>query len=81
VLHRSQDNLRIRTRDLDHLVLAGAKNTDSWRARKGNFQRAFPLDDMTIPSPKHSFVANGNIPTDVSLAPGSTIRFGSLEFN
>jgi hypothetical protein len=33
-----------------------------------------------VPSPKLSFVANGNNLTGVGLAPGSTIRFGSLEF-
>jgi hypothetical protein len=33
-----------------------------------------------VTSPKLSFVANGNNPTGVSLAPGETIHFGSLEF-
>jgi hypothetical protein len=33
-----------------------------------------------VPSPKLSFVANGNNPTGIGLASGSTIRFGSLEF-
>jgi hypothetical protein len=33
-----------------------------------------------VPSLKLSFVSNGNDPTGVGLAPGSTIHFGSLEF-
>jgi hypothetical protein len=33
-----------------------------------------------VPSTELSFVANGNIPTGVSLAPGSTIHFSILEF-
>jgi hypothetical protein len=31
-------------------------------------------------SSKLSFIANGNNPTSVGLAPGQTIHFGSLEF-
>jgi hypothetical protein len=65
---------------LTTLYLVGAKNTDSWHARKGDLQRAFPLDVLMVPSPKLSFVANGNNPTSVGLAPGSTIHFGSMEF-
>jgi hypothetical protein len=33
-----------------------------------------------VPSLKLSFVANGNHPTGIGLAPGSTIHFASLEF-
>jgi hypothetical protein len=65
---------------LTTLYLAGAKNTDSWRVEKGDLQRVFSLDVPMVPSPKLSFVANGNNPTGVSLAPGSTIHFDSLEF-
>jgi hypothetical protein len=65
---------------LTTLYLAGAKNTNSWQARMGDLQRAFPLGVQIVPSPKLSFVANGNHPTCVGLAPGSTIRFDSLEF-
>jgi hypothetical protein len=43
-------------------------------------QRAFPLDILMVPLPKLSFVANGNNPTGVGLALGSTIHFGSPEF-
>jgi hypothetical protein len=80
VLCSSQDHLKTGTHDLDHPVLAGVENTDSWHTRKGELQRAFPLDVLMIPSPKLSFVANINNPTGASLAPGNTIHFGSLEF-
>jgi hypothetical protein len=33
VICSSQDHLRTRMHDLDHPILAGAENTDSWRAR------------------------------------------------
>jgi hypothetical protein len=35
---------------LTTLYLAGLKNIDSWRARKGDLQRAFPLDVSMVPS-------------------------------
>jgi hypothetical protein len=35
---------------LTTLYLAGAKNTDSWCARKGGLQHAFPLDVTMVPS-------------------------------
>jgi hypothetical protein len=34
---------------LTTLYLAGAKNTNSWHARKGDLQRAFPLDVLMAP--------------------------------
>jgi hypothetical protein len=80
VLCSSQYHLRNRTCDLDHHVLVGAENTNNWRAGKGDLQRVFPLDILMVTSLKLSFVANGNNPTDVGLALGATICFGSLEF-
>jgi hypothetical protein len=65
---------------LTTLYLVGAKNTDSWHARKGDFHPAFPLDIQMVPSLKVSFIANGNHLTSVGLAPGSTIRFSSMKF-
>jgi hypothetical protein len=50
------------------------------RARKGDLQHAFTHDNPMVTSPKLSFIANGNNPTSVNLAPGETIHFGSLEF-
>jgi hypothetical protein len=43
-------------------------------------QHACPLDVPTVPSPKLSFITKDNNPTGVSLALGSTIHFGSMEF-
>jgi hypothetical protein len=34
--------------DLDHPILASAKNTDSWCAKKGDLQRTFPLDVLMV---------------------------------
>jgi hypothetical protein len=65
---------------LTTLYLTGAKNTDSWHARKGDLQSTFPLDVPMVTSPKLSFIANTNNPTGDGLAPSKTIRFGSLEF-
>jgi hypothetical protein len=64
---------------LTTLYFAGAENTNSWRAMKGNLQRAFPLDVPIVYSSRHTFVANGNNPTGIGLTPGETICFGSLE--
>jgi hypothetical protein len=50
VLCSSQDQLGTRTHDLDYPVLAGAKNTDSWHARKGDLQRTFLLEVPMVPS-------------------------------
>jgi hypothetical protein len=73
------------TLELEHtilatLYLAGAKNTYSWRAKKGDLQCAFPLEVLIVYSLKLSFVANTNNPTSIGLTPGETIWFGSLEF-
>jgi hypothetical protein len=35
---------------LTTLYLADAKNTDSWRTKKGSLQRVFLLDDLMVPS-------------------------------
>jgi hypothetical protein len=40
---------------LEHMILttlyfAGAENTDSWHAKKGDLQCAFPLDILMVPS-------------------------------
>jgi hypothetical protein len=35
---------------LTTLYLANAKNTDSWHTRRGDLQRAFPLDVPMVPS-------------------------------
>jgi hypothetical protein len=34
--------------DLNHHVLGGVENTDSWHAKKGDLQRAFPLEILMV---------------------------------
>jgi hypothetical protein len=36
--------------DLDHPILVGVENIDSWCTRKGDLQCAFPLDVQMVPS-------------------------------
>jgi hypothetical protein len=79
VLCSSQHHLRTETYNLDHPVLAGAENIDSWHGRKGDLQHAFPLDVLVVTSQKLS-IANGNNPTGVGLSSGKTIHFDCLEF-
>jgi hypothetical protein len=44
---------------LTTLYLIGAKNTNSWHARKGDLQRAFPLDVLMVPSSAIVVAADG----------------------
>jgi hypothetical protein len=78
IIHKT--TLELERATLTTLYLVGAKNTDSWRARKGDLQRTFPLNVLMVYSPKLSFIANGKNPTNVGLALGETICFSSLEF-
>jgi hypothetical protein len=66
--------------DLDHPILAGAKYTDSWRTRKGDLQRAFPLDVMMVPSSMITVTADGERLTCGGFSLGVTIHLGSIEF-
>jgi hypothetical protein len=43
-----------------------------------DLQNAFPLDILMVTSQKLPFIANSNILTGVTLAPGEMIYFGSL---
>jgi hypothetical protein len=65
---------------LTTLYLVGAKNTDSWHARKGDLQRAFPLDVLMVPTSALTIVANGERLSCDVFSLSKTIRFGSLEF-
>jgi hypothetical protein len=76
----SQDHLGTRTHDLDHPILAGAKNTDSWHARKGDLQRAFPLDVPMVPSSMLIVIAGDERLSCGGFSLDETIRFRSLEF-
>jgi hypothetical protein len=59
VLCSSQDHLGTGTCNLEHSVLAGAENTDSWRNRKGDLQHVFPLDVLMVPSSAITVAADG----------------------
>jgi hypothetical protein len=58
----------------------GAKNTDSWHARKGDLQRAFPLDVLMVPSSMLTITTGGEHLSCGSFSLSETIHFGSLEF-
>ncbi len=62
------------------LYLAGAKNTDSWHARKGDLQRAFPLDVLMVPSSVITITADGERLTCGGFSLCKTIRLGNFEF-
>jgi hypothetical protein len=65
---------------LTTLNLAGAKNTNSWRARNGDLHRAFPLDILVVPSSALTVAANGELLSCGGFSLSKTIHFGSLEF-
>jgi hypothetical protein len=79
MLCSSQDHLRTGTRNLDHPVLAGAKNTNSWRARMGDLQGDFPLDVLMVPSSMITIAADGERLTCGGFSLGETIHLGNFE--
>jgi hypothetical protein len=80
VLCSSQDHLKTETCDLDHPVLVGAKNTDSWCTRKGDSQRAFSLDVSMVPSSVITVVADGERLTCSGFSLDDTVCLGNFEF-
>jgi hypothetical protein len=80
VLCSLQDHLRTRTHDLDHPILVGAKNTDSWHARKGDLQHAFPLDISIVSSLAITVATNDECLTCSGFSVDETIRLGNFEF-
>jgi hypothetical protein len=50
VFYSLQNYLRTGRRDLDHPILAGAENIESWHIRKGDLQCVFLLDIMMVAS-------------------------------
>jgi hypothetical protein len=80
VLCSSQGHFRTRTRDLDHPVLVGAENIKSLRTRKGDLQRAFPVDVSMVPSSRLTVTADGERLTCGGFSLGETVHFMSLEF-
>jgi hypothetical protein len=67
-------------RDLNHPVLAGAKNIDSWHARKGDLQCAFLLDVLMVPSSAINITIDGGSLMCDGFSLGETVRLGSFEF-
>jgi hypothetical protein len=80
VLYSSQDHLKTGSRNLDHPVLTGVKNTDSWRVSKGDLHPAFSLDILMVPSSVLAVAANGEPLSCGGFSLGETIHFGSLKF-
>jgi hypothetical protein len=65
---------------LTTLYLASAKNTNSCCARKGDLQRAFPLDVLMVPSSVLTAITDGEPLACGGFSLGKTIRFRSLDF-
>jgi hypothetical protein len=80
VLCSLQDHLRTRTLDPDHPVLAGVENIDSWCTRKGDLQRACPLDILMVPSSMITNAADGEHLMCGGFSLYETIRLGHFEF-
>jgi hypothetical protein len=67
-------------RDLDYPVSCRCKKTNSWRARKGDLQRVFPLDVSMVPSSALAVAADGEYLSCDVFSLGETIHFRILEF-
>jgi hypothetical protein len=65
---------------LTTLYLAGAKNTDSWCARKGDLQRASPLDVLMVPSSSIAIIADDERLACGGFTLGEPVRLGNLDF-
>jgi hypothetical protein len=62
------------------LYLAGAKNSDSSRVKKGDLQRAFPLNVLMGPSYAIAVATDGEHLTCGGFSLGETIHHGNFEF-
>jgi hypothetical protein len=67
-------------RDLDHPIITSAKTTDNWCARKGDLQRAFPLDVPMVPSYAIVVIADGERLTCGGFSLGKTVHLGNFKF-
>jgi hypothetical protein len=65
---------------LKTLYFAGAENTDSWHTRKGDLQRAFPLDILIVPSSAIIVTADGEHLTCSGFSLSETVCLGNFEF-
>jgi hypothetical protein len=65
---------------LTNLYLASAKNTDSWRARKVDLQRATPLDVPMVPSSSIAITADGKRLACGGFSPNEPVCLRNFEF-
>jgi hypothetical protein len=65
---------------LTTLFLLVQKNTDSWRARKGDLQYTFPLDVPMVTSSALAITGDSEHLSCGGFSLDETIHFGSLEF-
>jgi hypothetical protein len=65
---------------LTTMYLISAKNTDSWRIRKGDLQCAFHLDVLMVPSSVLVISIDGERLTCGGFSLGETVRLESFEF-
>jgi hypothetical protein len=65
---------------LTTLFLAGTKNNDSWHARKGDLQYAFPLAVPMVPSSAIIVAANGEHLSYGGFSLSEKIHLGNFEF-
>jgi hypothetical protein len=62
------------------LYLVSAKNIDIWCAKKGDLQRAFPLDVPMVPSPVIAVTADGERLMCGGFSLDETVCLGNFEF-
>jgi hypothetical protein len=74
VLYSSQ------TSELESVILTTLFLLVQLVGKEGGFAACFSMDVFMVTLRKLSFIANGNNPIGVGLAPGETTCFGSLEF-
>jgi hypothetical protein len=65
---------------LTTLYLAGAKNTDSWHARKGDLQRSSLLDVPMVSSSSIAITADSERLACGEFSLGERVNLGNLEF-
>jgi hypothetical protein len=80
VFYSLQDHLRTGTHDLDHPILVGAKNTNSWHNRKGDLLCAFSLNIPMIPSSAITDATDSECLMYGGFSLSETIHLGNFEF-
>jgi hypothetical protein len=65
---------------LTTLYLAGAKNTDSWRAKKGDLQHATPLDVPMVPSSSIVITTDGEHLACGGFSLSDPVHLGNFQF-